>query len=120
MWKPDATAVHSLLRFLAHLLLQFITDPLGELVVLGVGGHGVVYMASLLGVQVAVKVRILRVGVICGANFFHHVSYFSPLQVLEVAPGANSAVFWQEVSIMQRCLHERITPIYGVALTVCD
>ena len=53
------TAMHLLLRLCTLFLLQFATDPLGRLVVLGVGGHGVVYLARLLGAQVAVKVRCL-------------------------------------------------------------
>ena len=56
-WLPSETRDPTVMHLLLALLLQFLTDPAGELMVLGVGGHGVVYMASLLGAQVAVKVR---------------------------------------------------------------
>jgi predicted Ser/Thr protein kinase len=39
------------------LSLQFVTDGGGQLMVLGEGGHAVVYLARLRGIAVAVKVR---------------------------------------------------------------
>lgn len=39
-------------------------------------------------------------------------------QVFELAPGAASQRMWQEVALLRDCLHERLVPLYGVAVSV--
>ncbi len=43
-------------------VLQFVTDKYGEFVVLGEGGHAVVYLGCLPGLMVAVKVGVHPAG----------------------------------------------------------
>lgn len=40
------------------------------------------------------------------------------LQVCELLPGTDSRAIWREVSILRSCAHERIVPLFGVALKV--
>jgi len=45
---------------------------------------------------------------------------FPPLapQVFGVQQGVQSEAFWREVALLQRCVHPRIVPVYGVAVQV--
>lgn len=74
--------------------LEFVADADGQLVELGEGGHAVVYLARLQGVEVAVKVT-------------------------ELLSGVESQSIWRETALLRRCIHERIVPLYGVALKGC-
>ena len=40
------------------------------------------------------------------------------LQVFAVQHGMDSQAFWQEISLLARCVHPRIVPVYGVAMHV--
>ena len=42
------------------------------------------------------------------------------LQVFELQPGVESGAIWQEVWLLRRCTHERIVPLLGVAVKVCE
>jgi len=37
-------------------------------------------------------------------------------QVFELHPGMHSQAFWHEISLLARCMHPRIVPVYGVAI----
>ena len=39
-------------------------------------------------------------------------------QVFAVQPGMDSQGFWREISLLARCEHPRIVPVYGVAVHV--
>lgn len=40
------------------------------------------------------------------------------LQVIELLPGMDSHTAWREAALLRDCTHERIVPLYGVALKV--
>lgn len=40
------------------------------------------------------------------------------LQVFELADGVASRRMWQEVTLLRDCVHERLVPLYGVAMSV--
>ena len=44
----------------------------------------------------------------------------TPAQVFELQPGMHSQAFWHEISLLARCQHPRIVPVYGVAIQACD
>lgn len=37
-------------------------------------------------------------------------------QVIELAPGMSSQLFWQEAHLLRHCNHDRIVPLYGVGI----
>lgn len=39
-------------------------------------------------------------------------------QVIELAPGMSSQLFWQEAQLLRHCNHDRIVPLYGVGIQV--
>jgi hypothetical protein len=43
---------------------------------------------------------------------------FATCQVFELLPGIESQEAWQEAALLCHCAHDRIVPLYGVALTV--
>ena len=74
--------------------MQLATGDDGELVQLGEGAQAVVYLGWLAGsMQVAVK-------------------------VFEIDPGIDSGRIWREAAMLRDCVHERIVPLYGIALRV--
>ena len=98
---------------------------------LGEGAHGVVYLAKMQDTYVAVKVRQLT---LCSALYLqtdetagwapwllvattHPATYCQP-QVFAVQPGLDSHTFWHEISLLSRCVHPMIVPVYGVAVHV--
>lgn len=38
------------------------------------------------------------------------------VQVFQLGNGTDSHAVWREVALLRRCVHERILPLYGVAL----
>lgn len=44
----------------------------------------------------------------------------TPAQVFELQPGMHSQAFWHEISLLARCQHPQIVPVYGVAIQACD
>ncbi|PRW45625.1 hypothetical protein C2E21_6054 [Chlorella sorokiniana] len=60
--------------------------------VIGEGAHAVVMLGQLQGMEVAVK-------------------------VFEPADGAASHRMWREVALLRDCVHERLVPLYGVAMS---
>ena len=40
------------------------------------------------------------------------------VQAVELAPGVASGAFWREARVLRQCAHERIVPLYGVAIRV--
>ena len=40
------------------------------------------------------------------------------LQAVELEPGVSSGAFWHEARMLQRCSHDRIVPLHGVAIKV--
>ncbi|EFN52572.1 hypothetical protein CHLNCDRAFT_138568 [Chlorella variabilis] len=66
----------------------FAVDGRNEPLLLGEGRQAVVYRANLLGTGPAFELR----------------------------PGTDPGAVWREVALMQRCRHERIVPLLGVAL----
>ena len=38
------------------------------------------------------------------------------LQVFQLHPGMQSRAFWHEISLLARCMHPRVVPVYGVAI----
>ncbi len=40
------------------------------------------------------------------------------LQVIELDPGVDSRAVWHEARLMRRCVHDRIVPLYGIAIKV--
>jgi len=42
----------------------------------------------------------------------------TPHQVIELAPGMSSQLFWQEARLLRYCNHNRIVPLYGVGIQV--
>ncbi|KAI3433944.1 hypothetical protein D9Q98_003746 [Chlorella vulgaris] len=73
-------------------MLEFVSDGGGQLMVLGEGGHAVVYLARLRGIAVAVK-------------------------VFELQPGTDCQAMWREAAILRDCKHERIMALHGVAIS---
>ncbi|PSC75307.1 Serine threonine-kinase CTR1 [Micractinium conductrix] len=72
--------------------LEFCKDDQGRLVVLGLSTHAVVYKAWLHGGEpVAAK-------------------------VFELLPGMDSRAAWHEAALLRECIHDRIVPLYGVAI----
>jgi hypothetical protein len=123
------------------LLLQMATDAQGRLVELGEGAFAVVYLGRLQGSPVAVKVgehnRGWHAPGQCPGIVFNglarmadgkqhippvHVPAWRPppgaLQVIELLPGMDSDIAWREAALLRDCSHERIVPLYGVALKV--
>lgn len=97
----------------------------GQMTVLGEGGQAIVYEGRLRGKAVAIKVRgILKVPEMEKVRVFAScmVAQMLPcplvLQVFELQPGLDSRVAWREVSLLRQCVHERLVPLLGVALTV--
>ena len=125
---------------------QIFRGPDGEPLVLGEGSNGVVFLGRLPGMAVAVKARAaggaagLRVSnarpACCcpGAarprapppppRHATHTSACTPLratrhppaQVFELQAGLDSRRAWREAQLLRRCAHERLVPLYGVAL----
>ncbi|EFN58982.1 hypothetical protein CHLNCDRAFT_137604 [Chlorella variabilis] len=85
-WGPVAPSLRMSARD-----LEFVADADGQLLELGEGGHAVVYLAHMQGVEVAVK-------------------------VFELQPVLDPHTAWREVSLLRQCAHARIVPLFGVAL----
>jgi hypothetical protein len=121
-------------------VLQLATDAQGQLVELGAGAFAVVYLGRLQGSPVAVKVSRqnrgfacrLLITLVCGqfrpapladalatwvASFARCLPP-APLQVIKLLPGMDSHTVGREAALLRDCTHERIVPLYGVALKV--
>ncbi|KAL4422644.1 hypothetical protein ABPG75_008841 [Micractinium tetrahymenae] len=70
---------------------RLATDDGGELIILGRGSQAVVCLGRLHGAAVAVK-------------------------VVELPPGLDVGAVWREASLLRRCTHRRIIPLFGVAV----
>jgi hypothetical protein len=42
----------------------------------------------------------------------------APCQVFELLPGIESQEAWHEAALLCHCAHDRVVPLYGIALTV--
>ena len=123
--QPPAMAPPTNICTPSTLHVQFVADADGQLVELGEGGHAVVYLARLQGVEVAVKVGTGAAWLawlpswLGWQNISARPTYSSHLlKVTELLSGVESQSIWRETALLRRCIHERIVPLYGVALKV--
>ncbi|EFN50972.1 hypothetical protein CHLNCDRAFT_141610 [Chlorella variabilis] len=85
-WGLDTTSLQ-----LEAKELELVTGRDGRLVELGEGAYAVVYLGSLSGAQVAVK-------------------------VYELDHGMDASVMWREAAMLRDAVHDHIVPLYGVAV----